>query len=106
VYVLVILREGDNADAEPLHTAAHQRFITSLIRRNAVLLGGALGEAVGDVSAAYVLRCGHVEEAQRIAAEDPFVVNDVMRLRCVEWELVGVNPEAVDEVDVVRPADV
>ena len=39
-YVLVLLRPGVNADDEPLHAEAHERFIDSLIERNLVLLGG------------------------------------------------------------------
>jgi hypothetical protein len=38
-YVLVLLGEGANARDEQLHAAAHERFITSLIRRNLVPKG-------------------------------------------------------------------
>jgi hypothetical protein len=56
-YVLVLLQEGRNIQDEQLHTVAHEQFISSLIRRNRVLLGG--GFAGGDdVHAGYVLRCG------------------------------------------------
>ena len=106
MYVLVILKDGRNADAEPLHSAAHETFISSLIKRNAILLGGAFADAVDDAFAAYLLRCDDVEEAQRIAAEDPFAVNDVVRPLCVAWELVGVNPDAIDRSAVIRPQDV
>jgi uncharacterized protein YciI len=106
VYVLVILKDGRNADAEPLHAAAHETFISSLIKRNAILLGGAFADAVDDAFAAYLLRCDDVEEARRIAAEDPFAVNDVVRPLCVAWELVGVNPDAIDRAAVIRPEDV
>jgi hypothetical protein len=105
-YVLVLLREGSNLKDEPVHAAAHERFISSLIRRNLVLIGGGLDDAVDDVYAAYVLRCGGVEEASAIAAEDPFVVNDVVRPQCVEWNVVGVNPDAIDASTVVRPEDI
>jgi hypothetical protein len=62
--------------------------------------------AVEDAYAAYVLRCSGVDEARRIAAEDPFVVHDVVRPDCVEWELVGVNPDAIDASAVIRPEEV
>jgi hypothetical protein len=39
-YFLVILRAGGNAEDEQLHAPAHERFISSLIKRNVVLLGG------------------------------------------------------------------
>ena len=99
-YVLVILRGGRNAENEHLHTAAHTEFISSLIERNLVLLGGAFGEPIDDAYAAYVLRCGSV------AADDPFVLHEVVRPRCVEWELVGINPDAIDASAIVRPDDV
>jgi uncharacterized protein YciI len=105
-YVLVILRGGDEADDEHLHAAAHEEFISSLIKRNLVLLGGAFAAPSDDIHAAYLLRCGSIEEARAIAAEDPFVTNDVVRPECVEWELVGVNPDAIDPDAVVRPQDV
>lgn len=106
MYVLVILKDGRNADAEPLHAAAHETFISSLIKRNVVLLGGAFADAVDDAFAAYLLRCDDVDEARRIAAEDPLAVNDVVRPMCVAWELVGVNPDAIDRSAVIRPQDV
>jgi uncharacterized protein YciI len=106
VYVLVVLQDGSNADAEALHATAHEEFISALIKRNAVLLGGALADVVDKAHSAYVLRCKHMAEAERLAAEDPFAVNDVVRPKCVEWQLVGVNPDAIDAADVVRAADV
>ena len=78
MYVLVILKDGRNAEAKPLHAAAHETFISSLIKRNVVLLGGAFADAVDDAFAAYLLRCDDVDEARRIAAEDPLAVNDVV----------------------------
>ena len=105
-YILVILRGGPNVDADHIHAEAHEQFITSLIRNNVILLGGGFAEPVGDVYAAYVLRCGDVGEAQAIAARDPLVMNDVLRPECVEWSLVGINTDAIDATAVVRPGDV
>ena len=50
--------------------------------------------------------CSGVDEARGIVAEDPFVVHDVVRPECVEWELVGVNPDAIEASAVIRPEDV
>jgi uncharacterized protein YciI len=105
-YVLVILRPGGNADDEPLHAEAHERFIDSLIERNLVLLGGGFAEAVGDADGAYVLRCGSLEEARGLVATDPYVSNDVARASPVVWELVGINPDAIDAAAVLRPEDI
>jgi uncharacterized protein YciI len=105
-YVLVFLRGGANIEAGELHAEAHTAFIDSLIRQNLVLLGGAFAEPVGDVHAAYLLRCSGAEEARAIAAQDPFVVHDALRPDCVEWALVGINPRAIDAAAVVTPDDV
>jgi uncharacterized protein YciI len=105
-YVLVILREGEQAEAEAAHAAAHREFISSLIRRNLVLLGGAFAKPVGDAYVAYLLHCGGLEEARAITAEDPFVRHGVLRPDYVEWDLVGINPEAIAADAVVRPADI
>jgi uncharacterized protein YciI len=102
-YVLVILRAGSRSDDEQLHAAAHERFITSLIERNLVLLGGAFASRFDDVYAAYVLHCDGVAEARALAADDPFVVGDVARPECVEWQLVGINPDAIEDSAVLRP---
>jgi uncharacterized protein YciI len=105
-YVLVILRDGAKADQEDGYARAHERFISSLIKQNLVLLGGAFSAPAADAFAAYVLRCDGVEDARAIAAQDPFVVHDVVRPECVEWDLVGINPDAIDASAVVRPDDV
>lgn len=59
-----------------------------------------------DIDAAYLLRCGSLEETCDIVATDPYVVNDVARPVCVVWELVGINPDAIDEAAVLRPEDI
>jgi hypothetical protein len=105
-YVLVILRGGTNAGEEQVYSSAHERFITSLIKQNLVLLGGAFAAPAADAFAAYVLRCDGVDDARAIASQDPFVLHDVVRPECVEWDLVGINPQAIDPPAVVRPDDV
>jgi uncharacterized protein YciI len=105
-YVLVLLRRGANADDEPAHAEAHERFIDSLITRNLVLLGGGFAEDVDDTEGAYLLRCGSLEEAREIAGTDPYAVHNVVRQELVIWELVGINPEAIDAAAVIRPQDV
>jgi uncharacterized protein YciI len=101
MYVLVLLRNGENAEEEALHPEAHEHFIDGLIERHAVLLGGSFVPAFRDAGAAYLLRCAGLEEAQAIAAEDPLVAQGVVRAECVEWELVGIDPDAIDSGQVV-----
>jgi uncharacterized protein YciI len=97
MYVLVLFREGPRFDKREVDTDAHEAFVTSLIRRNLVLLGGDFGEAVAGVHAAYVLRCASVDEALAIAGEDPAFAAGVFDPHAVEWNLVGVNTDAVDQ---------
>ena len=104
-YVLVVLREGEQVKQEHAFAAEHEQFIDSLIERNLVLLGGAFATPVGDADAAYLLRCGSIEEARAIVAEDPYVRGQVASPECVEWELVGINPDAIDPDAVIRPQD-
>jgi hypothetical protein len=101
VYVLVLLHDGENAGDETLHAEAHEHFIDGLIERHAVLLGGSFAPTFGDVGGAYVLCCGGLGDAQAIAAEDPLVAHRVVRAECVEWELVGIDPDAIDAGAVV-----
>ena len=37
---------------------------------------------------------------------DPLVRERVMRADCVEWRLVGIDPDAIDAELVLRPGDV
>jgi uncharacterized protein YciI len=96
VYVLVLLRDAEKAGDEAPHAETHERFIDGLIERHAVLHGGSFAPALGDVGAAYVLRCGGLEEAEAIAAEDPLVAHGVVHAECVEWELVGIDSNTID----------
>jgi uncharacterized protein YciI len=106
VYVLVVLRAGERATDEPLYAAEHERFIDSLIERNLVLLGGGFAEPIGDSVAAYVLHCETVDEARGLVESDPYVANGVLQPKLAQWELVGINPDAIDAGSVVRPEDV
>jgi hypothetical protein len=70
-YFFVILKGGANAASHKFHAAEHEDFITSLIKSNRILLGGAFAEPVGDAYAAYVLRCHDIIGAREIAAQGP-----------------------------------
>jgi hypothetical protein len=54
------------------------------------------------MEAAYVLPCGR-GEARAISSEDPLVANGIMTAACAEWQLVGINPEAIDAAAVLSP---
>jgi hypothetical protein len=104
-YVLVILSRHGAAADQTSEQAAHELFITDLIKRNTILLGGGFGAPIGDAEAAYVLRCS-VDQADVIASEDPLVASAIMKAECVEWELVGINPDAIDASVTIRSRDV
>jgi uncharacterized protein YciI len=100
VYVLVLMNETTGADVA-LPEDAHERFIDSLIAWRLVLLGGPFSGRVGTATAAYLLRCDSVEHAREIAADDPVAAAGAATLELVEWQLVGIDPRAIDPAMVV-----
>ena len=75
----------------------HESYIDSLVRRNLLLAGGPLLPAAGGrFAAAYVLRAADHAEATAIAATDPLYTSGAANLSVVWWDLVGINPAAVD----------
>jgi len=101
-YFLVLLQKTAGAADPP----EHEPFVDSLVARNLVLLGGDLLPPAHGTEAAYVLFCGSLDEARGIVAEDPLVSSGAMRAEVVEWELVGVNPAAVEPSLLLTPDDV
>jgi hypothetical protein len=81
----------------------HDRFIGDLDQANKVVLGGGLKPAGAPYYGAYVLSCDSLEEARHVAAADPLVRAGAIRCDVVEWELVGVNPDAVDRSSLLYP---
>jgi hypothetical protein len=94
VYVLVTLLEGPQFGEVDVD---HEPFIDSLIAEHLVLLGGNLVESEQGIRAAYVLCCDDLAAAEAIVAADPLVTSGVMRPRLDEWQLVGIDLEAVDD---------
>jgi uncharacterized protein YciI len=95
VYVLVLMNEVPGA-AAGLPEDAHEGYIDSLIARNLVLLGGSFAGRVGDATAAYVLHCDSMSAAREIAADDPLAMAGAVKLEFVEWQLVGIDPAAIE----------
>lgn len=81
----------------------HERFIGELDEAGKVVLGGALKPAGEPYHGAYVLNCGSLDEARTVAASDPLVRAGAIRCEVLEWELVGVNPDAVDRDALLYP---
>jgi uncharacterized protein YciI len=96
VYVLVLFRAGSRLRDREQHAGEHEGFVTTLIEHNHVLLGGDFVPPVSDLHAAYVLRCASVTAALEIAARDPLFASRVYEPHAVEWDLVGINLEAIE----------
>ena len=90
------LKAGPSVDDEPRHAEAHVAFIESLIERRLVFLGGDFSEPVDGIAAAYLLRCGSIQEASAIAAADPYSLHGVYDTETVEWLLVAIDPGLID----------
>jgi hypothetical protein len=81
----------------------HERFIDELDRAAKVVLGGGLKPTGDPYYGAYVLSCRSLDEARDIAASDPLARAGAVRCDVLEWELVGVNPDAVDRDALLYP---
>jgi uncharacterized protein YciI len=81
---------------DPELYAEHERFIDRLDQADKVVLGGRLRPAAAGFEGAYVVRRESLDEAREISASDPYVRADALDCEVVEWELVGINPDAVD----------
>ena len=103
MHALVLLAPGaGNASSEELQ-ADHERFIDGLIDQKRVVLGGDWKPPIAGFEAAYLLSCASLDEAREIAASDPFVRGEANRFEVVEWQLVAVDPEAVDRDSLLYP---
>jgi hypothetical protein len=89
------MHDASGADAA-LPENAHEQFIDSLIARRLVLLGGPFDGSVGSATAGYLLRCDSVDHAREIAADDPVARAGAATLEFIEWQLVGIDPKAID----------
>ena len=106
MYVRVMLSpEGDQKETVEM-AERHVKFITGLIRRNKILLGGGLEDSANPRRAAYLLKVVSLEEGRSLAFEAPFVREGAYAASVVEWKLVGINPDAIDQALVVRPEQV
>jgi uncharacterized protein YciI len=102
MHALVLMSTGTTGITDTLDRA-HEQFIEELDEADEVVLGGALKPAGGPYHGAYVLSCGSLDEARAIAAADPLARAGAVRCDVLEWELVGVNPDAVDRDALLYP---
>jgi uncharacterized protein YciI len=95
-YFLVLLSDMPDAVVNDTEADSPERFIDSLIARNAVLLGGRLKTPINGFSAAYVLAADDIDTATSLAHEDPLVRHGRVACEVSEWRLVGINTAAID----------
>jgi len=102
MYALILFRLGSRPETADV-AREHEAFIDDLIRGNQILLGGPWDCAAGPFRAAYLLRCASLEEARATTSADPIFRDRVYEAEIVEWQLVGINPEAIDRDLVLTP---
>jgi hypothetical protein len=103
MHVLVLVAPSGTTATNSELEARHERFIDDLDEANKVVLGGAWKPAVDGFEGAYLLSCESLQEARDIAQSDPLSSANASGCKLVEWELVGVNPNAVDHDSLLYP---
>lgn len=95
-YYLVLLSPGAKHDEAENHFVAHVAFIDEMSQAGAVLLGGSFDELIDGADGGYLLRAASRDEAASRAARDPLVSSHAYTARVIEWQLVGIEPKAID----------
>jgi uncharacterized protein YciI len=103
MHALILMSPSGKSPTDAELQMEHERFIDGLDQANKVVLGGGWAPAMGGFEAAYLVSCESLEEARAIAVSDPLVRADAIRCDVVEWELVGMNPDAVDRSSLLYP---
>lgn len=102
MHALIAMTPTDKAETDELQ-GAHEEFIGSLEREHRVILGGELKPPLAGHFGAYVVRCRDLQEAQQLAEQDPLAKQGAITVKAYEWQLVGVDPEAVDREALLYP---
>jgi uncharacterized protein YciI len=95
-YHLVLLRPGPRYRDRARFADEHVDHIDAMAARGVVLLGGDFVGGIGDVEAGYLLHTRTSAEAAVWADRDPLVREGVLTYEVVPWELVGIEPTAID----------
>jgi uncharacterized protein YciI len=103
MHALILMSPSGKSSADAEVQAEHEQFIGELDQANKVVLGGSWSPSAGTFEGGYVLTCESLEEAREIALSDPLVRADAIQCDVVEWELVGVNQDAVDRSSLLYP---
>ena len=100
-YLLVLLAPGERFGAEG-YGAAHEAFITRLIETDQILLGGRL-DPPEPYWGGYLLACASPEAGRALAQQDPYISEGLAQPSYQVWDLVGINPRAIDPSRVLGP---
>jgi uncharacterized protein YciI len=103
MHALVLMAPGPAQDRAGELEQAHERFVDELVDPSRAVLGGSWKPSAGGFDAAYLVSCESLEEAREIALSDPFARAGAIRCEVVEWELVGVNADAIDQSSLLFP---
>jgi len=95
-YFLVLLRPGPRHGERARFADEHVGHIDAMAARGVVLLGGDFIGGIGNVEAGYLLHTRTSAEAAAWADRDPLVREGVLIYEIVPWELVGIEPTAID----------
>jgi uncharacterized protein YciI len=96
MYALVLLRRGPIKSTTAI-SKQHEEFIKDLIRRDQILLGGKWKPAAGPYEVGYILNCDSLDCARRIVAGDPYIQKGVYAADVIEWTLLGINLDSIDQ---------
>jgi uncharacterized protein len=95
-YFLVLLRPGPRHGELARFANEHVGHIDAMAARGVVLLGGDFAGGIGDIDGGYLLHTRTRAEAAVWADRDAYVREGVYTYEIVPWELVGIEPTAID----------
>lgn len=95
-YFLVLLEPLGDTAASDEDFADHVTFVDQMIAENVVLLGGGFDGRLDGAIGAYLLHTASLAIAEEWAARDPLMARGACSARIVRWDLVGINPRAID----------
>ncbi len=93
-YFVILLSVGPNWDPhrprdEQAGITAHRQYLNALLRNGTVSFGGPFVDDLGGLA---VLRAGSLDEARRIAGDDPAVRTGVLRAEVHRWRVLPGPP--------------
>ena len=103
-YYLVLLTRTENAKPDEVSNP-HEPFVDTMIQEKVVVLGGDFVGDVGGAEGGYLLNTDTRAETEAWVGKDPLVSSGAYTARIVEWDLVAVDPAAVEPSDIIKRED-